>query len=190
MARIILWVDLRILMPKADVCFLVPLDNGTVRQSLRGKMKITDTKHEHKISIFSSFAKSCAELCGKSVTFTVACGLLVIWACSGSFFGFSDTWQLVINTGTTIITFLTVFLIQNTQNRDSETMQLKLDEIIKALKRADNRLLDLEDEADDELHQLHEHYKGIGREAILNNLEFQNQDGNKRESNCSNKCRS
>lgn len=153
-------------------------------------MKEAKVKQGHQISVFSLFAKNCAELCGKSTTFAVACGLLLIWACSGSYFGFSDTWQLVINTGTTIITFLTVFLIQNTQNRDSETVQLKLDEIIKSLKSADNRLLYLEEEADDELQTLHEQYKEIGRVAMSNKMESGNHDGNKRERNCSNKCRS
>ncbi len=120
------------------------------------------------ISYFSKFARKCAEICGKSNTFALACTLLLIWACCGPYFNFSDTWQLVINTGTTIITFLTVFLIQNTQNRDAEAVQIKLDEIIKALKGADNSVLVAEEDDDEELQMLHEKYKELGREAKTN----------------------
>lgn len=134
-------------------------------------MKAHKIKPKHQISFFSSFAKRCADLCGKSTTFALACTILLIWACCGPYFNYSDTWQLVINTGTTIITFLTVFLIQNTQNRDSETVQIKLDEIIKVLKAADNRLLDAEEECDEDLQELHEKYKTIGREAKLTKTE-------------------
>ncbi|MCW5821453.1 MAG: low affinity iron permease family protein [Cyanobacteria bacterium TGS_CYA1] len=146
-----------------------------------------NSQPNRRISIFSVFAKRCAEIVGKSTTFALACTLLLIWACCGPYFEYSDTWQLVINTGTTIITFLTVFLIQNTQNRDSETVQIKLDEIIKVLKEADNRLLDVEEDADQELHLLYENYKELGRKAKNKETEQGNHDGNCQKC-CSNQC--
>lgn len=94
---------------------------------------------------FSDFAKWISDLSGKGGTFLLACGLVVIWGVAGPFFHFSDTWQLVINTGTTIVTFLMVFLIQHTQNRDSVAMQLKLDELIRALEGAKNELAAIDD---------------------------------------------
>ena len=88
---------------------------------------------------------------GKAHTFIAAIAVVILWAVSGPMFGFSDTWQLVINTGTTIITFLMVFLIQNTQNRDTEALQLKLDELIRVSAEARNRLINLEDLTEDEM---------------------------------------
>jgi low affinity Fe/Cu permease len=90
---------------------------------------------------------------------------IAVWAVSGPIFGFSDTWQLVINTGTTIITFLMVFLIQNTQNRDSEAMQVKLDELIRATKGAQNALLDLEELEEEELDVMRDKYEEIAERA-------------------------
>jgi low affinity Fe/Cu permease len=118
-----------------------------------------------KISKYSSFAKSAAHFCGRPIVFTVAVGLIVVWLLTGPVFGFSDTWQLVINTSTTIITFLMVFLIQNTQNRDTEAMQVKLDELIRATKGAHNALLDLEDLEDEILGEFRAKYKKLAATA-------------------------
>jgi low affinity Fe/Cu permease len=104
-------------------------------------------------------------MAGKPATFFLAVLTIVVWAVSGPLFGFSDTWQLVINTGTTIITFLMVFLIQNTQNRDSEAMQVKLDELIHVTKGAQNALLDLEELEDDELDRIRDGYEKIAERA-------------------------
>lgn len=104
-------------------------------------------------------------MAGRPVTFMVAVMVILVWAFIGPLFGFSDTWQLVINTGTTIITFLMVFLIQNTQNRDAEAMQVKLDELIRAVKGAHNALLDLEELEDDELDRIRDNYERIAERA-------------------------
>jgi low affinity Fe/Cu permease len=118
-----------------------------------------------KISSFTHFARKASTNAGRPVTFISACGIILFWAASGLFFGFSDTWQLVINTGTTIITFLMVFLIQNTQNRDTEALQIKLDEIIRATRLARNELLDLEELDDEELNEIHKRYLQIAEHA-------------------------
>ena len=114
---------------------------------------------------FTHFARWMAKMLGHPAAFSVALLLIIVWGISGPLFHFSDTWQLVINTSTTIITFLMVFLIQNTQNRDSEAMQVKLDEIIRALKSADNSLLDIEDVTEKELQQLQERYTNLAQRA-------------------------
>ena len=116
-------------------------------------------------SRFTRFAKRTAHLSGKPVTFLCAAGIIVAWAVSGPIFDFNDTWQLVINTGTTIVTFLMVFLIQNTQNRDSEAVQVKLDELIRALEGADNALLDLEELEDEELDRMRADYEKLAQQA-------------------------
>jgi low affinity Fe/Cu permease len=116
-------------------------------------------------SRFTHFAKWTARLAGKPVTFLAAVTIIVVWGISGPIFGFSDTWQLIVNTGTTIITFLMVFLIQNTQNRDSEAMQVKLDELIRAVKGAETALLDLEELEDEELDQIRDGYQKIAERA-------------------------
>jgi len=115
---------------------------------------------------FHQFAQHSARLAGKPGTFGVAVMVILIWGLGGPLFHFSDTWQLVINTGTTIITFLMVFLIQNTQNRDSEAMQLKLDELIRATKTAHTILLDVEELSEEELDKLRRNYQRLAREAL------------------------
>ena len=118
-----------------------------------------------KVSSFTRFARTASNLAGKPVTFICAVTLILVWALTGPLFGFTDTWQLVINTGTTIITFLMVFLIQNTQNRDTEALQIKLDEIIRANRSADNELLDLEELDDAELDAIHKRYVQMAEHA-------------------------
>lgn len=109
--------------------------------------------------IFRKFAHITSHIVGSPWAFIAAVLVIVVWAASGPLFGYSDTWQLVINTGTTIITFLMVFLIQNTQNRDAKAIHLKLDELIKGVKGARNSLVDLEDLTDAELKELEEEFK-------------------------------
>jgi low affinity Fe/Cu permease len=116
-------------------------------------------------SWFTRFAKWTARLAGKPITFLAAVAIIVVWGITGPIFGFSDTWQLIVNTGTTIITFLMVFLIQNTQNRDSEAMQVKLDELIRATKGAQTALLDLEELEDEELDRIRDDYQTIAEQA-------------------------
>jgi low affinity Fe/Cu permease len=111
-----------------------------------------------KEAFFSRFARIMSRMLGHPLAFGLALLLIIGWLISGPIFHFSDTWQLVINTGTTIITFLMVFLIQNTQNRDGEAMQVKLDELIRALKQADNTILNSEDLNEHDLEQLQAHY--------------------------------
>ncbi|HXU09733.1 MAG TPA: low affinity iron permease family protein [Blastocatellia bacterium] len=100
---------------------------------------------------------------GSSWAFVIALGTIVVWGVTGPVFGFSDTWQLVINTGTTIVTFLMVFLIQRAQNKEALALQVKLNEIIAALDGASNRLIDIEDLSEDEVQRLHDHYQQLGR---------------------------
>jgi low affinity Fe/Cu permease len=116
-------------------------------------------------SPFSRFATGTARAAGHPLTFCAALLVVLVWALSGPFFGFSDTWQLVINTSTTIITNLIVFLIQNTQNRDSAALQLKLDELIRSTKGAHNALLDLEELDEGDLDRIRGHYEELARRA-------------------------
>jgi len=110
---------------------------------------------------FRKFAHKVSEATGTPWAFILAFTVIVVWAVTGPIFGYSDTWQLVINTGTTIITFLMVFLIQNTQNRDAKAIHLKLDELIKGVTGARTGLVDLEDMSDEELEKLHEEFEDL-----------------------------
>jgi low affinity Fe/Cu permease len=103
---------------------------------------------------FTAFANATAHATGRPMTFVACCATVVIWAACGPFFGFSDTWQLIINTGTTIITFLMVFLIQNTQNRDSAAIQVKLDELLRSHRPASNAFIGVEHLTEEELEEL------------------------------------
>src|SRR3954451_2205288 len=114
---------------------------------------------------FRTFARKSSEVLGSAWAFIGAILIIVIWGLTGPTFHYSDTWQLIINTGTTIVTFLMVFLIQNTQNRDAKAMQLKLDEIIRALKNARNELVDLEDLSDEDLKKLEEQFRRLRQRA-------------------------
>jgi len=114
-------------------------------------------------SLFSRFARSASNAAGQSFAFMLAVAVVAVWALTGPVFQFSATWQLVINTGTTIVTFLMVFLVQNTQNRDAQAMQVKLDELIRALEGADNSLLDLEESDQDELDRTRDGYQSLAR---------------------------
>jgi low affinity Fe/Cu permease len=116
-------------------------------------------------SWFTRLANGAARATGKPITFIIAAGIVVVWAICGPVFGFSDTWQLIINTGTTIVTFLMVFLIQNTQNRDSEAMHVKIDELIRALEGAHNALLDLEELDDKTLDTIRGRYRKLAAKA-------------------------
>src|ERR1044072_2747976 len=113
------------------------------------------------MNIFDRAAARIARLMGHPAIFALACLAILIWGTMGPMLGYSDTWQLVINTSTTIVTFLMVFLIQNTQNRESEALHLKIDELLRALDAADTRLVDLEERGERELHQLRSHYKSL-----------------------------
>jgi low affinity Fe/Cu permease len=107
------------------------------------------------------FARRATEWTGSSWAFASALGVLVIWALAGPFFRFADTWQLVINTGTTIVTFLMVFLIQRSQNKDAQAVHLKLNELVAALEGASSRLINVEDLTEEEVRTLHQHYQGL-----------------------------
>jgi low affinity Fe/Cu permease len=119
----------------------------------------------NSVSLFTRFAKWTAYVSGRPTTFTLAALVIIVWAVTGPLFGFSDTWQLVINTGTTIVTFLMVFLIQNTQNRDTEALQVKLDELIRATSGAKNIFLDLEELDEKELEGIRADYLKIAEKA-------------------------
>jgi low affinity Fe/Cu permease len=114
---------------------------------------------------FARFAKWTARTSGHPSTFGLAVGVILLWAITGPIFRFSDTWQLVINTATTVVTFLMVFLIQNTQNRDGAAVQLKLDELIRAMKGAQNSVLSLEEMSEEELERLKGHYYRLAEQA-------------------------
>ena len=114
---------------------------------------------------FDRFARLFSRLSGRPLAFNIALAVILVWVISGPIFGFSDTWQLVINTATTIVTFLMVFLIQHTQNRDTEALQVKLDELIRSIEGANNALLDLEEMEEQELSLLRRQYATLARKA-------------------------
>jgi low affinity Fe/Cu permease len=122
----------------------------------------------HTTTWYSGFAKTASHFCGRPRTFALAAAVILVWIITGPLFGFSDTWQLVINTGTTIITFLMVFLIQNTQNRDTEAIQIKLDELIRATQGAHNALMDLEELEEETLDAFRRKYQLLARNARAN----------------------
>jgi low affinity Fe/Cu permease len=122
-------------------------------------------KQVRNASVFTRFAKWTSRAVGRPSAFIIAVSTLILWAASGPLFGFSDTWQLIINTGTTIVTFLMVFLIQNTQNRDAEAIHVKLDELIRSNKSAHNALLDLEDLEEEELDRIRSDYEDLAARA-------------------------
>jgi low affinity Fe/Cu permease len=122
----------------------------------RGASRFTDA--------FRRFAHIASQTLGSPWAFTLAVAIVLVWAVLGPAFGFSDTWQLAINTGTTIVTFLMVFLIQNTQNRDARAMHLKLDELIKSVAGARSRFIDLEDLSDEELDALQREFESVQKE--------------------------
>lgn len=121
--------------------------------------------NDHSTSLFTRLARFAATVTGRPITFITAVLIIIGWATLGPLFGFSDTWQLVINTGTTIVTFLMVFLIQNTQNRDTEALQIKLDELIRANTHARNALLDLEQMDEKELDEIRQEYLKLAEET-------------------------
>jgi low affinity Fe/Cu permease len=117
------------------------------------------------LACFTEFSKWIAEAAGHPISFSFGLITIIVWAATGPLFGYSDTWQLVINTGTTIVTFLMVFLIQKTQNRDTETIHLKLDELIRVTEGARNMMLDLEHMDDESLKRLRDIYERLGNQA-------------------------
>jgi low affinity Fe/Cu permease len=128
-------------------------------------MKATKTIKIYKANIFEKFARSATVFTGTTTSFMLAVSIIAIWLITGPLFGFSDTWQLVINTGTTIITFLMVFLIQRTQNKDSKAIHLKLNELVASLKGPSNRLVDVEDLTEGELEILSAFYRNLAQLA-------------------------
>ena len=120
-------------------------------------------KNNNKVPFFERFANSVTQLTGTSMAFIVAVLIIVLWAASGPFFNYSQTWQLIINTSTTIVTFLMVFLIQKSQNKDSKAIQLKLNELIASLKGANNRMVNIEDLNENQLDELHEMYMNMAK---------------------------
>jgi low affinity Fe/Cu permease len=146
------------------VASLKNLTGATVSNRKKELPKQGQSKHR-KPSFFTCFANHTAKAAGHHLTFILAVVVIVVWGITGPIFGYSDTWQLIINTGTTIVTFLMVFLIQNTQNRDSTALHLKIDEIVRAIDGARNSVLNLEDLEDKDLEEIHRRYKSMAEQA-------------------------
>jgi low affinity Fe/Cu permease len=135
---------------------IVAAASAVARQDAKAsKTGASHSRHGGWSELFSRTACVVAHWMGKPLSFLIATALVIVWALTGPLFGYSDTWQLVINTGTTIITFLMVFLIQNTQTRDTEALQVKLDELLLVKSEAENRFANAEDLTEEELEQLH-----------------------------------
>ena len=142
--------------------------SGIMNKNQAAELKQHEQEHDFFCVVsdaFRVFAQRCASMLGSAWAFTGAVLVILVWLITGPTFHFSDTWQLIINTATTVITFLMVFLIQNTQNRDAKAMHLKLDELIRALKGARNQLVDLEDLSDEDLKKLEEQFRRLRRKA-------------------------
>ena len=122
-------------------------------------------RNRGKPPVFERMARAISRFTGSTLAFVIASSVVIVWAATGPLFGYSETWQLVINTGTTIVTFLMVFLIQRTQNKDSLAVQLKLNEIVAALEGASNRLVTVEDLSEEDLDTLHRHYQTLASMA-------------------------
>ncbi len=129
------------------------------RAALGDEARLVSARDRAHRGWFTGFATATAHWAGKPMTFLVALAIIAVWGATGPLFGFSDTWQLIINTGTTIITFLMVFIIQNTQNRDTLSLQIKLAELIIAMRGAHNRMATVEDLSEDDLEALHNEYR-------------------------------
>jgi low affinity Fe/Cu permease len=127
-------------------------------------VNIAMERRQMKIN-FADIARRASEVLGSPAAFAAACTVVAVWLITGPIFKYSDTWQLLINTATTIVTFLMVFLVQHTQNRDTMALQLKLDELLRATKEARNKLIDLENFSDDELQQLRKQFERISRKT-------------------------
>jgi len=139
-----------------------------VQKTLVGKLEENERKRDFLCVVsdaFRVFARRSSMMLGSAWAFSGAMLVIIVWLLTGPIFHFSDPWQLIINTATTVITFLMVFLIQNTQNRDAKAMHLKLDEIIRALKSARNQLVDLEDLSDEDLKKLEEQFRRLRQKA-------------------------
>src|SRR5205823_1646944 len=138
------------------------------RETQEEKLREQESKRDFFCIVsdaFRVFARRSSATLGSAWAFAAAILIIIVWGATGPTFGFSDTWQLVINTGTTVVTFLMVFLIQNTQNRDAKAIHLKLDELIRAIKGARNELVDLEDLSDEDLKKLEVQFERIRKRA-------------------------
>jgi low affinity Fe/Cu permease len=139
-----------------------------VQETQVGKLKKNEQERDFFCVVsdaFRVFARRSSSMLGSAWAFAAALLVIVVWLLTGPIFHFSDTWQLIINTATTVITFLMVFLIQNTQNRDAKAVHLKLDELIRAIKDARNELVDLEELSDEELQKLEEQFRNMRKRA-------------------------